>query len=687
MASRAHGGGGPMASRAHGRLRGRRTGGAGARRGGRGATAGAAGPAGRAGWTEAPPPRGRGGPAGPLARWVDEMVIGWGLCPFAEPARDRTRFVELAPPNAQKCADTAEAAAFVRAGIAEELRLLAREPPGRPATTLVAVDLRPEAAFTFEEFMLLVVLPLQALAGEGRNEFGETLLGTGREGGGCGIQCVPFHPEASYGEGAEADWATRAPVPAVHLLRDCDVEAAELQWEAAGLDPADIHRDNVKRLRAVGASRAAAAVRACVKPEPCPAGEGAISEAADATRTEAAARALLVEAASAGADAGNITLRRVGPSGWGAVAVRNLQWNDVLLTLPRGALRTPADAEAAGVGGTGHPAGDLASLVLFERSLGQESALRAYVNMLPTLETFRAHHPLCATEEELVACLGRNTLVGSEAVARRREALGLAGAVRKACGSGPSALEDDAMWALTIVSSRAFHLDLPDEGSSLCLCPVADMLNHSEAASAQRRARLQWDSDTNVAVVRAFRDFDAGEEVFDSFGGTLSVSDAFLRYGFAAGVGIERITVPLGRLGPCRSQAGQSVLAAANLENAELVFTAEGPDEVGLACLAASEATEEELRAAGWGTGEAEGVLARLCAGIEQPWARKLATRTQTRLARELQGLLSQHDQRSEWSSADRPPWQVEARVALESECCVLQAAAASAVAQADALS
>jgi len=674
-----------MASRAHGRLRGRRAGGAGLRRGGRGAVAGSAGPAGRAGWAEAPPPQSRGGPAGPIARWVDEVVIGWGLCPFAEPARDRTRFVELAPPNSQTCANTAEVAASVRAGIAEELRLLAREPPGRPATTVVA--LRPEPAFTFEDFMLLVVLPLQALAEKGRNEFGETLFGTGGEGSGCGIQCVPFHPEASYGEGAEADWATRAPVPAVHLLRDCDVEAAELQWEAAGLDPADIHRDNVKRLRATGTSRAAAVVQAClVKPEPCPAGEGAISAAADATRTEAAAQALLVEAASAGADTGSIALRRVGPSGWGAVAAHNLQWNDLLLSLPRGALRTPSDAEAAGVGNTGHPAGDLASLVLFERSLGQESALCAYVNMLPSLETFRAHHPLMATEEELVACLGRNTLVGAEAVARRQEALGLVGAVREACGFGPSALEDDAMWALTVVSSRAFHLDLP-EGSSLCLCPVADMLNHSEAASAQRRARLQWDSDRNVAIVRAFRDFDAGEEVFDSFGATLSVSDAFLRYGFAAGVGIERIIVPLARLGPCRSQAGQSILAAASLEDAELVFTAEGPDEVGLGCLAASEATEEELRAAGWGTGEAEGVLARICAGIEQPWACKLAARTQTRLAGELQGLLEQHNQRSEWNSSNRSPWQVEARIALESERCILQAAAASAVAQADALS
>ena len=645
-------------------------------------------PAGR-GWTAGAPPPARGGPAAPLARWVDDVVIGRGLCPFAEPARGRTRFVEIPPPPAALggvAADVESAAAFVRDKLVEELRLLAGEPPGHPATTLVALPWAP--AFTFEQFMLLVVLPLQELAEGGTNGLGESLQ-LGSAGGGCGIQCVPFHPEAEYGEGTEAEeWATRAPHAAVHLLRDCDVEAAELQWQMAGLDPADIHRDNVRRLRELGASRAAAMVRDCAEPEHLLADVAIAPDAADAGRTEAAARALLAETAEVGASTEKLGLRRIGPLGWGAVAGRDLMWDEVMLSLPRAALRTPADARAAGLRGTGHPAGDLAALLLREKSLGAASPLEAYISMLPSPDLLRAQHPLLALEVELAAALGRETLVGSEAIARRREALQIAGDVRSACASG-SPEREDVLWALAVVSSRAFHLDLPEEGPSLALCPVADMLNHSEAASAQERARLRWDPASGAAVVRAYRDFAAGEQVFDSFGGALSVRDAFLRYGFASGVGAERVTVPLDRLvTSIRTGAGRAVLVDAGLESAELAFTAEGPDEVGLACLAAAEATEEELSGAGWGEegGEGRAVLARICAGLEEePWARSLAARTWARLEGALRLLLEPHSRLDGGGGGveGAQPWEAEARVALESEERVLRGAVRAAAARA----
>ena len=618
------------------------------------------------------------------------MVIGRGLCPFAEPARGRTRFVEIPPPPPALgglAADTESAAAFVRDKIVEELRLLAGEPPDHPATTLVALPWAP--TFTFEQFMLLVVLPLQELAEKGSNGLGESLQ-LGAAGGDCGIQCVPFHPEAVYGEGTEAEeWATRAPHPAVHLLRDCDVEAAELQWQMAGLDPADIHRDNVERLRALGASQAAAMVRDCAESAPLAADVAVPPDAADAERTEAAAQALLAEAAVAGASTENLALRRIGPFGWGAVADRDLRWDEVVLSLPRAVLRTPSDARAAGLRGTGHPAGDLAALLLHERSRGTASPLQAYISMLPSPELLRAQHPLMASETELAAVLGRKTLVGSEAIARRREALQIAGDVRPVHISGAPARDDDALWALAIVSSRAFHLDLPEEGPSLALCPVADMLNHSEAASAQERARLRWDPAEGVAVVRAYRDFAAGEQVFDSFGGALSVRDAFLRYGFASGVGVERVAIPLGRLVVSfRTRAGRAVLVDAGLESAELAFTAEGPDEVGLACLAAAEATEEELSGAGWaeGSGEGQAVLARICAGLkEEPWAQSLAARTWVRLEGELRLLLEPHRRLDGVLGGVEgvQPWEAEARVALESEERVLQGAVRASAARA----
>ena len=76
------------------------------------------------------------------------------------------------------------------------------------------------------------------------------------------VQVVPFHPAATYSEAPgldAADFATRSPVPLLHLLRQSDVEAAE----AAHPDSGGIATQNAARLRGEGAARLAALLAAC----------------------------------------------------------------------------------------------------------------------------------------------------------------------------------------------------------------------------------------------------------------------------------------------------------------------------------------------------------------------------------------------------------------------------------------
>ena len=65
------------------------------------------------------------------------------------------------------------------------------------------------------------------------------------------IQLVPFHPEALYSETERdaAEYATRSPLPVIHLLRCSDIRRAEAEWEGG-----DIPSANADRLRGMGAA-------------------------------------------------------------------------------------------------------------------------------------------------------------------------------------------------------------------------------------------------------------------------------------------------------------------------------------------------------------------------------------------------------------------------------------------------
>ena len=187
-------------------------------------------------------------------RWVDGIIVGHNLCPFAAAVRPHTRYV-VCRAHTMETFDA-------------ELRRLAAVDPAKAATTLVLLP-----GQEFAEFAGLMVLQpdVQQLADEM----------------GADVQILPFHPLATYGaagededadedvdedEEAQAaqldafDFSTRSPVPMLHLLRQADVDAGEEQWFSQGGLP--IQERNAAYLRGIGYEQAAALRAAALAESP-----------------------------------------------------------------------------------------------------------------------------------------------------------------------------------------------------------------------------------------------------------------------------------------------------------------------------------------------------------------------------------------------------------------------------------
>eukprot|EP00747_Dinoflagellata_sp_TGD_P208810 gnl/TRDRNA2_/TRDRNA2_82258_c0_seq1.p1 gnl/TRDRNA2_/TRDRNA2_82258_c0~~gnl/TRDRNA2_/TRDRNA2_82258_c0_seq1.p1 ORF type:complete len:229 (+),score=27.87 gnl/TRDRNA2_/TRDRNA2_82258_c0_seq1:55-741(+) len=183
--------------------------------------------------------------------WLDRVVIGERLCPFAPPVR--------AAPRLKLRASTAVNASEVIEEVAEEAAILSDgirrgSAAGLPETTLLVLDgkLQPFVRDWRDLVRLSWKLQADAIAGRGFEEE---------------IQLVLFHPLAmhsAYGEsGPEedpADFTIRAPFPTVHLLRECDVLSAVESYP----DAAQIPSRNKVRLRAQGLDMCSARLASCM---------------------------------------------------------------------------------------------------------------------------------------------------------------------------------------------------------------------------------------------------------------------------------------------------------------------------------------------------------------------------------------------------------------------------------------
>ncbi len=166
--------------------------------------------------------------------WLDRVVIGLGLCPFAKAVhvkqQIRYRVSAVAEPNA------------LLAVLEEELRGLASADPESVDTTLL---IHPNALGNFldyNDFLSDADDQLVELALDGE------------------LQIASFHPDYCFA-GAEADdpanFTNRSPYPMLHLLREASVSRAV----AAFPDPHAIFERNIATLRGLSPGRLAELTR------------------------------------------------------------------------------------------------------------------------------------------------------------------------------------------------------------------------------------------------------------------------------------------------------------------------------------------------------------------------------------------------------------------------------------------
>lgn len=160
-----------------------------------------------------------------VRRWVERLVIGEGLCPFA--ARPM-----VAGQVRILCSDATQADDAYRDLLAEVEYLLAVE-PAQIETTLLVV---PDALTAFDEYLEVLAAGEDALQ---QLELDSEL------------QIASFHPHYLFADEPADDashYTNRSPFPVFHLIRQASITQALANWP----DPDGIPRRNRRRMRELG---------------------------------------------------------------------------------------------------------------------------------------------------------------------------------------------------------------------------------------------------------------------------------------------------------------------------------------------------------------------------------------------------------------------------------------------------
>ena len=170
--------------------------------------------------------------------WIERVVIGLGLCPFARKPYEggRVRYV---------VSDAGEPELLL-ADLERELELLREADAGKIETTLLV---HPHVLQDFLDY----------------NEFLGVVEGFLEQGGYRGeFQVASFHPDYRFA-GTERDaaenYTNRSPYPALHILREADIEQAL----AGFADPDQIPERNICTMEKLGAERMRAILAECLK--------------------------------------------------------------------------------------------------------------------------------------------------------------------------------------------------------------------------------------------------------------------------------------------------------------------------------------------------------------------------------------------------------------------------------------
>ena len=166
--------------------------------------------------------------------WLDRVVIGLGLCPFA-------KAVQVKQQIRYRVSEVTEPSELLRV-LEEELRALASADPELVDTTLL---IHPNALGDFLDYNDFL------------SEADDKLLELELDGE---LQIASFHPDYCFA-GADADdpanFTNRSPYPMLHLLREASVERAV----AAFPEASTIFERNIATLRGMAPERLASLTR------------------------------------------------------------------------------------------------------------------------------------------------------------------------------------------------------------------------------------------------------------------------------------------------------------------------------------------------------------------------------------------------------------------------------------------
>lgn len=257
-----------------------------------------------------------------------------------------------------------------------------------------------------------------------------------------------------------------------------------------------------------------------------------------------------------------------------ALATKHIAADDVIVSIPRLFFLSGLEANNCDV--CGRFKHDLSSFqllllkLLYENHIGEASFWSPYLCTLPSIEMFTESHPLFWKADYLPANMSN---AGGKLHERIKSCENDVETFRN-LGIGQAVVDDkywpslqQIKWATAVLTSRAFHVgqasdysdsdydrdeqilstlsDIDDDvwevgsfvddnlecaGHDIALVPWADGLNHS--SSATQRSILTYDGDTESAVLRAHIDYEAGDQVFDSYGLNLTCTDMLINYGF-----------------------------------------------------------------------------------------------------------------------------------------------------------
>ncbi len=174
-----------------------------------------------------------------VRQWVETVVIGLNLCPFAkeELINNRIKFVVTDAATEEQ----------LLVELQTELELLDND--GAIETTLL---IHPKVLLDFYDYNQFL------------DDADRLLIETGLEGV---FQIASFHPDYQFGgtePGDAENFTNRSPYPLLHLLREASLERAIASYS----DPEDIPKRNIALMNKMGTKTLEALLQSCHNQKP-----------------------------------------------------------------------------------------------------------------------------------------------------------------------------------------------------------------------------------------------------------------------------------------------------------------------------------------------------------------------------------------------------------------------------------